>query len=439
MDRRWSQETAAEEAKIARKTYIELENGKRTPKISTLDLLCSAFQASPQELGYNELGQLLVEMTATPPSQAVQQQPDDFLVLTREEVEWITHLLNLEEKVMASFDPSKRKTIQRLITAAGTTVVAPQLFINAEPWERLATGKPTDIDAAALDHFQELIRSCWGLSNSGQLDIAEQVLSGFLPRLIHMAPHDTEAAGLASEGLQLQSILVAHRLKISDKVTLCQRAVEIAEQSKNHNRLVACLIQLAVAYRYAQRPDEALKTLLDALRYCGTISPLLQSRVYVETSEALSRFGRKRESEFYLNLGYETFPAHPEQDPSFLFADCGSFTLAFYDGLSLLNMGQSSQAWDAFDRYLINLGNTVPERIRLEMVNHQGHAAILSGDLDKYVSCLEEGIAGAIALNSKKRFEEAYTTFQQDMPAAWLRETPIKQIVEQYGLTRLNT
>jgi hypothetical protein len=38
----------------------------------------------------------------------------------------------------------------------------------------------------------------------------------------------------------------------------------------------------------------------------------------------------------------------------------------------------------------------------------------------------------------KKRFDEAYTIFRQDMPVAWLREAPVKEIVEHCHLTALD-
>src|SRR5436309_14962822 len=88
----------------------------------------------------------------------------------------------------------------------------------------------------------------------------------------------------------------------------------------------------------------------------------------------LARLGRKREAEFYLDLGHEAFPEYPEQDPSFAFADYGPFTLALYHGLTHLNMGLSSQAWDIFNTYLQNPKNSAPERIRILIINHQGRA-----------------------------------------------------------------
>jgi transcriptional regulator with XRE-family HTH domain len=123
---RWSQEKAAENAKISRKTYIELEIGKRTPQISTLDLLCAAFHASPHELGYNSIGQPLTEGSIALPDSIGPSQSNDVISFTREQAEWVAHLLHTGENAM-KFDPSKRATLLKVLESAGIVLVAPYL------------------------------------------------------------------------------------------------------------------------------------------------------------------------------------------------------------------------------------------------------------------------------------------------------------------------
>ncbi|HZO75594.1 MAG TPA: hypothetical protein VFB60_25540 [Ktedonobacteraceae bacterium] len=78
--------------------------------------------------------------------------------------------------------------------------------------------------------------------------------------------------------------------------------------------------------------------------------------------------------------------------------------------------------------------SALPERIRLEITNHQGQAAILSNNLEEYTRCLEEGIAGTIALKSQKRFHEAMTIYQQEVPPKWRNEQRLKDIAERFQL-----
>ena len=349
--------------------------------------------------------------------------------LTPEQVTLVASLLQGDNIIV--FDATKRKTLEQIFAAAGIVLAAPLVVANPEPWER----KPMDVNEETLLHLEELTRTCWELSNGTELHIAEGVLPQFLPRLVEIAPYQPRAAGFVAQCLQLKSILVAHKLNLSDKIALCEQSVDYAKQAKDHNVLVAALIQLAVAYQYAKQPTDALRSYQEALLYAQQISPLLQSRVYVEAAEAFALHNRRREAEFYLSMGYEVFPDQPEQDLAFVYADSGRFTLALYDGLMHLDNNQPEQAWKVFETFKKSpFARTTPERIRLEIVNHQGRAAILSKNLEQYVLCLDDGLSGAIALDSRKRYDEAVTIFQQDMPKDWRHELKIREIAEKYHL-----
>jgi len=50
--KRWSQQRAAEEIGIDRKTYLRLETSQTYPQPGTLDLICSAFGLSAEDLGF---------------------------------------------------------------------------------------------------------------------------------------------------------------------------------------------------------------------------------------------------------------------------------------------------------------------------------------------------------------------------------------------------
>jgi len=68
------------------------------------------------------------------------------------------------------------------------------------------------------------------------------------------------------------------------------------------------------------------------------------------------------------------------------------------------------------------------------MLNYQGLAALRLGELDQYVTCLERGIEGALAINSKKRLQEAFTIYQQ-VPRHWRDEPRMKQVIERFHLS----
>jgi transcriptional regulator with XRE-family HTH domain/tetratricopeptide (TPR) repeat protein len=367
----------------------------------------------------------------------------DVIVLTGEEARLF--LSRLGEDDMARFDPERRssllKALQAVETVSGTAVVIPHILVNLEPWERLiaATSQPSALNNETLSTFTSLTQACWKLTNSGELIIAEMTLASFLPTLKQVAPSQPQVALLTSQALQLRSVLVSHQLKIAEKLALCQQAVEYARLAQDHNTLVAELTELAVAYVYNNQYDKALTSYQEALTYCGydDVSPLLRSRTYVEAGAIFAHYKRRKEADFYLDMAYEAFPTDPVSDPAHLYADHSRGGLALYNGLIQLEKGDAIQAWNGFESFK-DYDFALPERIRVLIVNQQGRAALLGNDLEKYAYCLEEGIAGAVALKSKKRFAEAYTIFQQEMPKDWLQHHKIKPIVERYQLLRDN-
>jgi tetratricopeptide (TPR) repeat protein len=320
--------------------------------------------------------------------------------------------------------------------------VVPQALADPEPWERLSTSlaTPANLDAATLQHFETLTATCWELCNTGQLQMAEQALAGFLPHFLQLAPSHAQAACLASEGLRLQSILVAHQLKLMDKVTLCQQSVMYAKQANDNSILVAALFELGTAFRYTQQDENVLRTSQEMLFYSRNVPPLLQARVYMVAAEALARCGRAKEADFYIQLAYETFPDHSGYDP-IVRVNASLPSLGLYEGLTYLSQGKGDKAFNTFGGKLFEGRLTgyqsmsaLPERIRLEITNHQGQAAILSNNLEEYARCLEEGLTGAIALKSQKRFQEAVTIFRQETPAQWHNEPQLKDIAERFQL-----
>lgn len=144
---------------------------------------------------------------------------------------------------------------------------------------------------------------------------------------------------------------------------------------------------------------------------------------------------RKREADLYIQMGFEAFPGQPELDPGYAFADSNIYTLSRDAGRVQVEMGRVPDAYQAFAIYRSS-AQLIPERLRLEIVNAQGRVAILENNLEKYTSFLSDGLSGALALGSKKRFDEAHTTFKEEMPGSWRCERKIQDIAEQYRLER---
>jgi tetratricopeptide (TPR) repeat protein len=343
--------------------------------------------------------------------------------------------LGSESEAAMTFDLTKRKSMLKLLALAEAIAIAP---LGAEAWERLLVGatKQPALNTASLEHFERLIGECWKLCDSNELETADAILSSFITKIVSHAHADKKTAFLASHGLRLQSVLAHHRLQIPEKVLLCEQSLAYAREAEDTDTLVAALIELAAAYEFSQHIDNCAQALQEAVQHSSKASPLVQSRAYSNYAFILASMGRKREADFYIHLAQDVFPDSPTLEPRYALVDASVFTLSYHIGLVHLYSGQLPCTPEDFEWYKQHpSGNAIPERLRLEIVNGQAKAAIQEHDLEKYVHFLEEGIIGAVALGSKKRFDEAYTTFKEDMPGAWLDHRDIKRIAEQYHLT----
>jgi tetratricopeptide (TPR) repeat protein len=315
--------------------------------------------------------------------------------------------------------------------------LAPSLSPALSTLEQYIGSHERHLDELTCSALQQLIEICWQLCNAGHMQLAGHILESFLPSLIDRASFQTEAARLAAQGLRLKSILCAHRLALSQMIPLCQQSVAYAQIAGDPNVLSAAMNGLAVAFKYNHQYAKAFEAYQAALSASEQAMPLLRSRVSAGAAASFASQGRKQEAFRLIGLAYEQYPAHPEHDPFFFSADNGLFMLAYYEGLLYLALEQPDGAYRAFERSQKPDALPIPERNRLEILNCLGRTAILSGDLDRYAFCLEEGVKGALTIQSQKRLEEALSIFREHMPRAWLAEASIQQVLEKLPLPAL--
>jgi hypothetical protein len=74
----------------------------------------------------------------------------------------------------------------------------------------------------------------------------------------------------------------------------------------------------------------------------------------------------------------------------------------------------------------------IPERIRVEIFNQKAKTAIVSGDLEQGATYVEAGVAGAKALGSQRRYNEAYNNFKQ-MAILWPQEKRMKELRDVFA------
>ncbi|GER90070.1 hypothetical protein KDW_42320 [Dictyobacter vulcani] len=327
-----------------------------------------------------------------------------------------------------NMDNTRRETIAGLIGLVGMSALSTQRK------EVLTQAHAASLKQEDLAYFHELIEGGWELCNVGEWQVAEHVLDSFLSDAIRRAPKQRDFAYLATKGLVLKSILQAHQLNITVMPALCRQAVLYARQTRDHTALGMALNGLAVAFKYNHDYKASLNTYQEALSFCDEqASPLIRSRIYAGAAAAFARIGKGQEADRCINQAYECFPNDPMQEAYPLSADHGRYMLSYYHGLMYLALQQPAKAYPVFEQYqYVRSSSVVPGRNRLEILNQQGKAAVLSNHLDEYVVCLQQGIEGAQQLGSKKRLDEVVEIYQKEVPGAWKQHQKIKQITEQH-------
>jgi transcriptional regulator with XRE-family HTH domain len=458
----WTLEEAAEAIGVDVQTFWRWENSVHRPRQYALRKLIQVFGVPAEELGFGrspgtvdhtQPAEEMEQDEALPPTAPPARTLDSSIItLTPGQVDAFLALLE-DETTMKRFDPAKRETLRTLralfrdAALAGSVIslfgerLKQEISTDPEPWERLAVAhaKPLALNKATLNRFVHLLGECWEPSNQNELEASEGILSSFLPKMLALAPRDVDSsiAYIASQGLRLHSVLVHHRSRGSQKILICQQAVDYALHAHDANTLVTALIELAAAFKFEGQFEQRLSTLQEALGYSVQASPLVQSRAYSNTASALAESGRIQEAQLYMQLAQDIFPDDPSNDPGFALADSSIFTLSYHAGKVYACAGKSAEAFDAFELYKRRaLDINIPERIRLEIVNAQSRTAIQANDLERYAHCFEEALIGAVTLGSKKRFDEALTIFHREMPKTWLANGHIKGMVEKYHLER---
>ncbi len=366
---------------------------------------------------------------------------------SQQETSWAAslHLLPAEQVLqpsswlganVASFDPSRRQFNTQFFQFLGGLVGMGTIsFLDPEVWERLmiAVDQPAALNRTSIDAFERFLAACWDFCDCGKMSIVEQLLLVFLSSVSQIAERQQDAARLAAEGLRLQSILSAHQLKMDEKLMQCLQSVKYARLAQEPNTLAASLHELTAAFRYTRQPDALFLVFQEALSFCEQVVPPIRAGIYAGAAAAFAQQKRLKEANFYIHLAYEV----AAEDASSLLAatDNGLAHLAEYEGIVYLESGLPQKAYQVLEPFTHpkDTSLALPERNRLEMLNYQGQAALLGGEVKQYAHCLEKGIEGALTIRSKKRLTETLETFQQ-MPRQWLHEQPIKQVIERFQL-----
>lgn len=405
-----TQRQLADFAEVSLSTIERAEHGKPI-RIDCQQRICAYFNKTPGDLGLQVIGE-----DEQDSSEALYNRFRD----------------TVSGHDTGNDDMNRREALQILGAAGSALFVAPHELLTPHPWEQLsrALTKPVNIDESTLNQFQRLTEVCWHLTNGSELGTVEQILPTYLPKLIKLAQYPSEhqqsAASIAAHGYLLASRVAGHHNDLNARQSYSEQAFLYGQMAEDINLQVSALKQLAVTFDYKERPGKALEVYQQALQHVNKVSPLLRTRIYAGLAGSYAQCEQKQEALTFLSLAHEHFPDKPEDDPSFLHADCGYFTLLLWDGLTHLDLNEPREALKTFilvDGLQPKI--QLPERVRLEFLTYQATALLELRDLEQSSTYLEAAVKGALALGSESRYNEAFDVYKQ-MRLIWRYEPQVK-------------
>ena len=259
--------------------------------------------------------------------------------------------------------------------------------------------------------------ACRQLMKGDDFFQAEPILARYLSTLESMmkepSPYQPVAAHLAMQCANFAGILASHHLAWSANRQCYEHGIQYGQLIEDHSLQTTVRVKLASTFFYLTNPSASPTRALDIYQktfsFVEGSSPLTRSSFYVKLAGSYAQDGREQEARENLSNGYSCFPAHPENDPAFLYADFGPSSLILWEGLTLLELARCGyarpqEAWDAFAQ--IDGANPkiktseATERGRAEIINHRAGTAIVMKDLDLFCACLQRGVEGARQLGS---------------------------------------
>jgi transcriptional regulator with XRE-family HTH domain len=390
-------------------------------------LLCQFFKKSAEELGLLPQQQRLAQR-----SMNALQFPDPIIVAVTEAQAAI--LLGDTDSMKNRFDESRRALLWQMLMAGATLTTAPHSVVNSDLLERLVRvfANPTRIDETTIVYLEQLIAGYWQKSNESQAEVVEQALPFYLPKLTALAhqssPFQRRAAHLAAQGYILAAEV--DRANVGAMKAYAQQGVLYAQIAEDPNIQAAALKQQATMYLVDKAPDLALQKYTEALPLVRTVSPLLQSRIYLGLASAYARCGslHKQDAQRYLGLARDGFPEHPEADANYLYTVCGRSVLHFYEALTYMDLHQPDDAWLSLSQVDgVHPKLPTPESTRIEIINLQARTAAAQGNMEQSIAYWLAGIDAATALGYSIWKEEATEVYSY-LCERWPHEVQVQAL-----------
>ncbi len=453
----WTLARASEEIGVHITTYNGWELGNHIPHVTTLDLLCQAFQASAEELGFAELSsneQVSPEPTETetvsPLSEIVIQEDGQMLYDTLE-VRVLSSIFawRPQQGTYAALQHMVQQEIGRF-----DTMLQPQHNHDIQVSRRQALnviaklpigllGLTTLDDIKRLPHKKILsscaasLSACRELYNNGEVQVVKDILSQYLPSLVKLAEYPSkyqrDAAYFAAQAYLIMTYLAEHQRSLDAMESYCHEAYKHGQIANNVDIQVMALARLAVKFDFESRWRKTLQTYQKALSISNGASPLYQSRMYAGLAAAHSYCFEQKEALHFISKAQETFSLADEKTSLLYAAGSNHHALMLWSGLVYKHVNQPDAAWKSFTQIgTLEKTPKIPEWNRIEFVNYAASVAIRQKDLEKSCVYLENAGKAALAIGHGQRYIETCDTYKE-LQVLWGNEPRVMALQDLFS------
>jgi len=345
--KRWSQQTAAEKIGIDRKTYLRLETSQTYPQPGTLDLICSAFGLSAEELGFERAqhsdggarGQCLSSTPATLVPPPCSTEPP------------------------YSTDMNRRQALQALLGAASTA-----LFVPDAPATILEIANRPAIDAGAIPSLTVMTQGYWQLrAHLATSDVQPAVTEHLNTlmralRMYSMTPSvRAQLCALASEAAQIRGAIAYDDSKPADALASYRTALDAANEADNVALHAVALGRLTLLYNHLHDHISAMATIQEAVLRADTgANPTIGAWLALVDAETRAHLQDAQ--------GYDRATSRAEMLAQHVVADDYSYWCGFdaarltsYRGTGLVQLNRPDEAIPVLHQAL---ALTTPQAIR---------------------------------------------------------------------------
>lgn len=324
--------------------------------------------------------------------------------------------------------PASKDTTNRALTHTLANFALPPL-VTVDSAQSLCLD---EANPEVLRHFAAVTTVCRSLSEGNELQAAERTLWAYLPRVETIAKLSFEAqriaAEITSQGYLLAASLAGHRNDLQARHHYSEQALLYGKLAEDRTLQIVALRQLAITFDYLGYPDKVLQIYQQAVPYLDQVSPLLRACIYADISGSYTQLRRQQEAKRYVDMAYECFPTTLDPEPDYLSTICRYATLVLCEGLCHLAFAQPSEAEKVFAKIDgLQPKVALPERIRIDVLNCQGETFLALGKMDQACYYLERAVQAALAIGSKRRYQEASALFHQ-MCNIWHNERPVQRL-----------